>query len=190
MKSFKEYLTESKKTYAFKVKIAGDLEEGFNEKLKTAMEKFSVVKLGSGKRTPIRDVPLDFPDMKNISVTVYEVEVNYPTTTDVLENYISQSTEWPLHCVKVRTGNEPSEQYQEAMKKDSKDEKALLAQEDMGGESAQDAVGEKRISSFLKDLAAEAKTRSCEGQPSEKANIMPEPGASIGPVGSKAQRGK
>jgi hypothetical protein len=190
MKSFKEYLVESKKTYAFKVKVAGDLVEDFDSKLKMAMEKFSVIKVSSGKRTPIRDVPLDFPDMKNTSVTVYDVEVNYPTTPDVLENYISQFSSMPLHCVKVRTGNEPSEQYQEAMKKEPENDEALLDQVDLGGDSAQDMVGEKRVSSFLKDLANEAKSRSNEGQPKEQANNMPEPGASVSPVGSKAQKGK
>lgn len=175
MKSFKEYLTESKKTYAFKIKVAGDLDEGFNEKLKAAMDKFSVVKMGAGKRTPIRDVPLDFPDMNNVGVTVFDVEVNYPTTTDVLENYVAASLGWPMHCVKVRTGNEPSEEYQESMKKQSEAE-ILLTKEDLGGDSAQDKVGEKYVSSFLKDLANDAKSRACEGQPKEKVNELPEPG--------------
>ncbi len=51
MKSFTEYLTESKKTYEFKIKVAGDLSEDFSSDLNTAMEKFSVVKLGKGKLT-------------------------------------------------------------------------------------------------------------------------------------------
>jgi hypothetical protein len=47
MKSFNEYLTESKKTYEFKIKIAGDLDEEFKTKLKGAMERFSIVKMDS-----------------------------------------------------------------------------------------------------------------------------------------------
>ena len=42
MKSFKEYLTESKKTYDFRIKIAGDLPEGADKMMKTALEKFGV----------------------------------------------------------------------------------------------------------------------------------------------------
>jgi hypothetical protein len=34
MKTFKEYLTESKKVYNFKIKVAGDLPEDFEKNLK------------------------------------------------------------------------------------------------------------------------------------------------------------
>jgi hypothetical protein len=80
MKSFTEYLTESKKTYEFKIKVAGDLSEGFSTELKSAMEKFAVVKLSNGKRTPIQEVPLDFPNLKNSHVTVFDLEVTGTTT--------------------------------------------------------------------------------------------------------------
>ena len=35
MKSFKELLQESQKTYKFKVRVAGELPEGFEDSLKT-----------------------------------------------------------------------------------------------------------------------------------------------------------
>ena len=192
MKSFTEYLMESKKTYAFKVKVAGDLEESFNTKLKGALDKFAIVNLGKGKRTPVQDVPLDFPTLKNTNVTIYDLEVSYPTTPEVLENYISQAASYPLHCIKVVTNNAPSEQYQAEMKEKSEPGKALLDDVELGGENAQDQVGEKHISSFLKDLASQAKGhyKAIADQPKEKADNMPEPGASVSPVGSKAQKGK
>jgi hypothetical protein len=42
MKSFIDYLVESveEKKYVFKIKVAGDLSEEFNTKLKGALEKF------------------------------------------------------------------------------------------------------------------------------------------------------
>ena len=42
MKSFKEYLTESKKVYEFKVKIAGDIPKDFANNLKIALAQFNV----------------------------------------------------------------------------------------------------------------------------------------------------
>lgn len=193
MKSFQEYLTESKKTYAFRIKVAGDLSEDFNSKLKSAMEKFAVVKMSSGKRTPVQEVPLDFPQLKNTNVTVFEVEVSYPTTSQVLETYVSQVCGVTLSNLKVKAANEPTELYQtqiSANKEKSTLDDTLLNTVELGGESAQDKVGQKHISNFLKDLAAEAKTRACEGQPIGKANNMPEPGASTSPIGSKARKGK
>ena len=40
MKTLKEYLTESKKVYDFKVTVAGDVSESFQEDSKTALERF------------------------------------------------------------------------------------------------------------------------------------------------------
>jgi len=152
MKSFKEYLTESKKVYAFKIKVAGDLGEDFNSRLKTAMEKFAVEKLSNGKRTPIQETPLDFPTLTNETVTVFDVEINYPTTAAVLENYLSTVCSHPASHIVVRTANEPSEIYQQQMAAKEENGEALLNQEEMEAEDGQELVGERRISDFLKDL--------------------------------------
>ena len=61
MKTLKEYLTESKKVYDFKVKVAGDVPESFQENLKTALERCKVLKLEKISTTPIQSLPLDFP---------------------------------------------------------------------------------------------------------------------------------
>ena len=190
MKSFNEYLTESKKTYEFKIKIAGDLDEGFKTKLKGAMERFSVVKMDNGKRLPIAERHLDFPELENTNVTVFNVEVNYPTTTQVLENYVSQVCGCELARIRVRTANQDAEHVQMKIKEKNSLDDTLLATEELGGESAQDKVGQKHISTFLKDLAAESKSRSHPDTPKEKPSEMPEPGASISPIGSKALKGK
>lgn len=190
MKSFTQYLTESKKTYAFKVKVAGDLAEDFNDKLKGALEKFAIVNMGKGKRTPIQDVPLDFPTMKNTNVTIYDLEITYPTTSEVLENYISQTVSYPLHCVKVVPANAPSEQYEQQLKEKAEAGEPLLQTEELESESGQDMVGEKRISSFLKDIAKDAKDRACANQPKEKAVEMPTTDAGVSPIGSTTSKGK
>ena len=79
MGDFTKYLTESQKQYEFRVKIAGELDKGFGAKLEQALQKFEVAKISAGKTTPIQETPLDFPSMKNTSVTIYEVTTNYPT---------------------------------------------------------------------------------------------------------------
>ena len=199
MKSFNEYITESKKTYEFRIKVAGDLSEDFKTKLKGAMERFSIVKMDNGKRLPIAETHLDFPELKNINVTVFNVEVNYPTTTQVLENYISQVCSCTLENIRVRTANQDAEQAQEqANKKEA--EKPLLGQCDPAPSNHQDIVGEKKISSFLKDLANNKHGGEqykgvndailAKSVATEKPAAMPESGASISPIGSKALKGK
>ena len=45
MKTFKEYLSESKKVYSFKVKVAGEIPEGFQDKLKTELDRCKLITL-------------------------------------------------------------------------------------------------------------------------------------------------
>ena len=78
MSTFTKYLTESIKTYEYKVKIAGDIDKNFATKMETALGKFEVSKLSAGKKTPIQSLPLDFPALKNESVTIYDLKTSYP----------------------------------------------------------------------------------------------------------------
>jgi hypothetical protein len=67
MSEFARYLSESIKEYNYKIKVAGELDAGFADRLETACQKFEVKKLSAGKKTPIQEMPLDFPALiKNI----------------------------------------------------------------------------------------------------------------------------
>ena len=92
MKSFVEYLSESQeaKKYAFKIKIAGDLPENCEDVMETALKKYEVAKFAKTKTTPIQSKLPDFPQMENAAVTVFDVELTYPTTSTVLHNYLIQ----------------------------------------------------------------------------------------------------
>ena len=80
MKTFKEYLAEGKKSYSFKIKVAGDLPEDFQSNLKTSLERCKVMKMEKLSTTPIQALPMDFPTMKNCEVHVFEVACEYPIT--------------------------------------------------------------------------------------------------------------
>ena len=165
MSTFIEILNESKKTYEFKIGIAGDLPEGFADTLETAMKKFSVAKMSSGKKTPIQERPLDFPQLQNTEVTYYEVEVEYPTTSQVLQEYVGQCCGIDQAYVIVRNANDPREEYQEI--KDDAPYEPMLTKEDMGGESAQENVAGNRVMDLLKELESARKER--DHDPAEAA---------------------
>lgn len=197
MKSFAEYLTESKKTYAFLVKVAGDLDTEFEGNLKTAMERFAVAKFSKGKSTPIQEVQMDFPALKNEKVTTFEVEVNYPTTPPVLQNYIADCCKCNREMIVVRGANEGLISRQEGLNSNESKDKPLIGQCDMPDSDNQDIVGEKQKMSMLKDLmkdkhAGEQYKGVNDGilaskAPSEKATEMAE-GNSISPIGSKGKK--
>jgi len=151
MTTLEKYLFESKKTYKFKIRAAGELPEGFEDRLETALNKYQIVNFTKGKRTPITERPLDFPQLQNCEVTSYDAELSYPTTNHVLESYLSLELNFPDTHLSVHTDSEPLE-LEQTIDKNEKDYTSLLATEDLGGESAQDKVGENRVMDLLKEL--------------------------------------
>jgi hypothetical protein len=197
MKSFKEYITESKRTYAFKIKVAGDLPENFSENLRAAVSKFSVANLSKGKTSPIQGTQQDFPLLKNESVTVFDAEVHYPTTSQVLQQYICDSCKCRIERVRVQSANESAREVEIAEYKDE-NSKPLIGSDDTSTEDAQKLVGETQKMSMLKDLMKEKHMGEqykgvndailAPSSPSEKSADMPK-GTSISPIGSKARKG-
>jgi hypothetical protein len=161
MKSFKELLTESTKTYKFKIRVAGEVPEGFVDRMKASLAKYEVIKLSAGKRAPITAKPADFPRLQNMEVTHYEAELKYPVTAHVLEHYLVDNCRIPHSYLIVRGEGDPVEAQQEEAA-DNKPYEALLATEDMGGESAQADVGGERIMSLLKELEMSRKERDID----------------------------
>ena len=151
MKSFKQYLTESKKVYEFKVKIAGELEGDAVNKIKLGLSKFQVESCSSGKRTPIQESPVDFPEHKNVNVTVFDVCLAYPTNSAIVRESIAHALGLTMCCVKVRNLKEEEEDELNHAN-DTKSGESLLLK-DYEGTSAQDQVGEKQMMSLIKELS-------------------------------------
>ncbi len=152
MKTFSEYLTESKKQYDFRIKIAGDFTTEQEGKLKSSLDKFSVVGFKKAGKTPIQQLPIDFPQIKNCEVNIYEVSVEYPTTQHELTEYISNCCGLSKAHLVVRRPGEPSEEYQTPVKERTG---ALLNDPDYkeaGNANFDDYYGEKYNATFLKEL--------------------------------------
>lgn len=167
MKRFIDYLIESteEKKYAFKIKIAGPLPENCEDCMEAALEKYKVSRFTKGKSTPIQENLLDFPEIKNAEMTVFETEVDYPATSAVILELISSATGIGKDCIRVRTPQEETnweiEHEHNLQKEEKKDAKALLSQ-DYEKSSVQDLVGEKYVTGFLKGLTKIRKESAAE----------------------------
>ncbi len=164
MKTFKEYLTESKKVYSFKVKVAGELPEKFQEGLKTRLGRCGVMKVEKLNSTPIQESPLDFPELKNMAVTVFEVICEYPVTSPEISVEI-KNMGLDENCFRVRGANEPSEQEQVLAAAEPTGE-ALLDENDLDASNTKikhkDYFGDDFNKGFLKDLSKTAKQQKKE----------------------------
>jgi len=185
MKSFVEYLTESKKTYEFKVGIAGELPEGCEDSMEMALKKFGLSNISQPKKTPIQERPLDFPQLENMEVHYYDVEVTYPTTVQVLQQYIGECCGIDQAYIIVRNPQEPQELYQ--TKKEDNTYESLLNTEELKSESAQESAGDSRVMELLKELETARKEREhdpMEGAPAGESADIDMKENSTSPIGS------
>ena len=56
--------------------------------METALQKYQVAKFAKTKTTPIQAKLRDFPTMENVQVNIFDVELEYPTTSAVLTSYM------------------------------------------------------------------------------------------------------
>jgi hypothetical protein len=150
MKSFKEYLIESKTTYTFKVKIVDECPKDCATKVKQALAEFDCCGVSSSKTTPISATLKDFPAHKNCSMTVFDVSTNYPATSLQVRDRIAEAIGKPQANVKVLNEKE-QEELELNHAHDELSGEALLGQ-DYEKTDHQDLVGEKGAMSFLASL--------------------------------------
>jgi hypothetical protein len=164
MKTFQEYLTESKKVYNFKIKVAGDIPKDFETRLKEKLDRCKVVTFSKMSTTPVQKVPLDFPNLTNKEVTVYEVVTEYPVTSpeigrDIKDIGISEE------MFRVRGSSEPSELEQISINDTDKKSGPMLMDpnyKETTNVKHKDYFGDDFNKGFLKDLAKTSKERMKE----------------------------
>ena len=156
MSTFNQYLTEAAKSYDYKIKVAGELADGFSSRMETALQKFELAKMSSGKKTPIQSVPLDFPALSNETVTIFDVTTNYPCSVIALKEYLADYMNINASMIVVRKPGEPTEEYQDNMEKATKSEyvnKLMdIEMKDSPKVNKDELTGDKYNMSLLKEL--------------------------------------
>tara|TARA_S200000501_G_scaffold254428_1_gene238396 strand:+ start:195 stop:791 length:597 start_codon:yes stop_codon:yes gene_type:complete len=174
MSTFKDYLTESAKSYDYKIKVAGEIDKDFGSKLESALAKFEVANMSAGKKTPIMTLPLDFPALSNEQVTIFDVTTNYPASSNVMKEYLSDILRVPATHIVVRKPGEPTEEYQDNMQVAKKSEYANKLQDleykDAPKVNAEDFHSAKANMGLLKELLKDREVN--KDAPKEKENSM------------------
>lgn len=150
MKSFKKYLIESQQTYDFKIKIAGDCPDNCDDKIKAALVRYNPSSCTQKTRTPIQETHVDFPEHKNVSVTIFDVSLDYPATSPQIRSIVSSAIGISESCIRVRSTLEEAEielnhQYDELT-----GQPLLITPYEKSNN--QKVVGEQRVTNLLKEL--------------------------------------
>lgn len=191
MKSFKTYLIENHRTYDFRIRIAGELPEDFDNKLKSAYDAYKVNSVKHVKRLPIQD-SIMFPNQGPVEVNVIDVNLQYPCNDIQLLTLLSERIQRDQCCIRVTPANSPYEAALEGIEQSNKDGEIVLANTDMKTEPAsKDLVGDARIPSLIKELE---ETRNYEypeaagGKTAADKNTNSLPLGNMSPIGSRQNK--
>ena len=134
MKSFSEFLMESKKQYAFRVKLACECSKEDMAALKTALDKYKVSAISEPKNLPIAETHRGFEHLKNVEMTIIDILTDYPANPVQIREMIRDTLGVAESHIMVTTPGEeanalPVVQHKEAvLDKDYEDakEKSVL----------------------------------------------------------------
>ena len=152
MKSLKQFITESLKTYQYTIKIAGTVDKNFLDMFKYNLNKFDPNRISDPVKTPIQKDPYGFPNLANQSVTIIKADFRYPATEPMIQQ-IAQLLGYNVNMVRVISSqyddsiNSEAEGYANEMK-----DSPILTHEEMGeqpgAKEANKAYGDSYLSSI------------------------------------------
>ena len=152
MRSLKQYITESLKSYNYTIKIAGDVDKNFIDMFKYNLNKFDPIRISDPVKTPIQKDPYGFPNLANQSVTIIKADFRYPATEPMIQQ-IAQLLGYNINMVRVISSqyddsiNSEAEGYANEMK-----DSPLLTHEEMGeqpgAKEANKAYGDSYLTSI------------------------------------------
>jgi hypothetical protein len=169
MKNFSAYFHETNKIYEFRIKMAHVEPKGeVLDRIKNALDCFQVETISAVKRLPITE-HWEFAQEGACECYVVDVGVKYPTIPGQIRQLIGERAGINANWLNVRTvadalNEEAGWQVTDSVKS------PLLTQEDLGGESAQEVVGEKRLSGLIKELSANTRKQEIAGTDNEYAS--------------------
>lgn len=151
MKSFSEYFAINKPKYDFTVRLANcNFDSDMKKKMEAGLGAYVVENIGDVRRLPIRE-HAEFPSLGPCDVHVIQVSVKYPVVSDQLRQRIAESLGIGASTIFVRTVLEEQNFDPVDPPKKSADG-SILNNPDLGGESGQHLVGDKRLGSMIKEL--------------------------------------
>ena len=106
MKSFSEFLMESKKQYAFRVKLACECSKEDMAALKVALDKYKVAAISEPKGLPIATTHSGFEHLTNIPITIIDILTDYPANPVQIREMIRDTMGVAESHIMVRTPGE------------------------------------------------------------------------------------
>jgi len=184
MRSYREFLIESKKQYTFRLKVAGEVSDEHQEMLEASFDRWGLASLSKPKRTPIQQHPQDFPNITNSEISVMELVLDYPATPAEVAQCMHNTINIPMDSIRVYNEGDPleAEREEDAESEDEEYEVQLTAPYPKSDKDPQ--YGDKSNKKFLKDLEKMPKMKISGGNTGKSQTTNDLPQGKLSPVGS------
>lgn len=127
MKSFIEYLTESRKQYKLTIKLSFKPEDKLIDAIEKTLGRFDLDSISRAKSLPIKKLDPHFPKMSSPETYAIDVVLNYPATTEMIKNTLLQVGLSLEHVCVIGTNHYNSfEKDEENREKNTSDAPLLL----------------------------------------------------------------
>jgi|TARA_Y100000034_G_scaffold135933_1_gene209869 hypothetical protein len=153
MKRFEQYLAESEKEYAFRLRCACDLTEDHMDKIENRLKKYEAFSVSAPKKTMFQSAPPGFNHLSGAEVNIVDFKTRMPVAPHVLLQDIIECSKLPESHVRVSNVNEPLEEEFETPEEPTG---AILEQPYEEVDNSH-LYGPKLIGNLLGDLAKEAR---------------------------------
>jgi hypothetical protein len=148
MKSFTQYLTESKQSWSWKIKMAKEPTDRDIERIERHLLKYDVQKFSAPKKLMLQSTPIDFPNLRGYEIYVLEFETNILASGFQIQTELQNMLGLNDGILKVKGAHEPDEAEQ-------KDVESILADaeyKDAEKVNVDEFYGDKFNNSFVKEL--------------------------------------
>lgn len=148
MKSFTQYLTESKQSWSWKIKMAKEPTDRDMERIERHLLKYDVKKVSAPKKLMLQSSPVDFPNLRGYEIFVVEFETNILASGFQIQIELQNMLGLNDGILKVKGAHEPDEV-------ETKDVESILADaeyKDAEKVNGEDYYGDKFNSGFVKEL--------------------------------------
>jgi hypothetical protein len=155
MKSLKQYLAESEKTYNFRLRTVADMSDEQLKKLESHLARYNVESVSSPKTSIIQRSPAGFGDIGPSAVSTMEIVTHLPCTPNVMQEEVAAATGIHIGAIRVYNEGEFIDEEEDLENTTDDEVKSVLADADYSEAEKvehKDNFGNEFVSNFVKNL--------------------------------------
>ena len=127
MKSLKQYLAESEKSYKFRLRSLKEISDEHMDRIESHMKKYNMESMSAFKKTIMQSKPRGFGDVGPNEVFISDIELKLPATPNALQEEIAGICGCSPSRIIVNNMNESEELWNDEIKDEDEEPKSVLA---------------------------------------------------------------